>query len=242
MSSAFVIETENLTKRFNDFTAVDNISFKVKKGEIFGFVGPNGSGKSTTIRMLCGILDPTEGEAKVLGFDIKKEPERVKEHISYMSQQFSLYEDLTVYENLEFYAGVYQIERGQFRDRIAESLEVAGLKGREYELTANLSIAFKQHLALACAVIHHPDLVFLDEPTAGVDPITRREFWKQLYLMAEQGKTSFVTTHYMEEAERCTTLGFIFNGRIIALGSPKEIRGEAGSLEDVFVALTSGSF
>lgn len=233
-----VIEVSGLTKRFGDFTAVDGISFGVKKGEIFGFVGPNGSGKSTTIRMLCGILDATSGSASVLGFDIGKDPEKIKEKIGYMSQKFSLYEDLTVYENLEFYAGVYQVPPEKMRAKIDEILKLAGLEDRESDLTANLAVAFKQRLALGCAIIHHPDLLFLDEPTAGVDPITRREFWNHLYLLAEQGKTSFVTTHYMEEAERCTTLGFIFNGKIIALGSPKEVRGEALSLEEAFVSLT----
>lgn len=234
-----VIEVSGLTKKFNDFTAVDAVSFNVKKGEIFGFVGPNGSGKSTTIRMLCGILDATEGSANVLGFDIRKDPERIKEKIGYMSQKFSLYEDLTVYENLEFYAGVYQVPSEKMRPKIDEILKLSGLEDGEDNLTANLSVAFKQRLALGCAIIHDPDLLFLDEPTAGVDPITRRAFWNHLYLLAEQGKTSFVTTHYMEEAERCTTLGFIFNGKIIALGSPKEVRGEALSLEEAFVSLTT---
>lgn len=234
-----VIEVEGLTKKFNDFTAVDAVSFKVRKGEIFGFVGPNGSGKSTTIRMLCGILDPTEGSARVLDFDIRQDPERIKERIGYMSQKFSLYEDLTVYENLEFYAGVYQVSPERMRTKIDESLKLAGLEAREDDITANLSVAFKQRLALGCALIHDPDLLFLDEPTAGVDPITRREVWNHLYALAEQGKTSFVTTHYMEEAERCTTLGFIFNGKIIALGSPKEVRGKATSLEEAFVSLTT---
>jgi len=229
---------DNLTKKFGDFVAVNGISFDIEAGEIFGFVGPNGSGKSTTIRMLCGILDPTSGSATVLGRDIATEAEAVKESIGYMSQHFGLYGDLTVFENVEFYAGIYQVPEGKRAVRIRQGIKDAGLKGREKELADNLAAGFRQRLALACASIHNPELIFLDEPTAGVDPKVRRHFWEMLYEMAEQGRTSLVTTHYMEEAERCTKLGFIFNGEIIALGTPAEVKAGAVTLEEAFLNLT----
>lgn len=232
------IEVDNLTKKFGEFTAVNGISFDVEAGEIFGFVGPNGSGKSTTIRMLCGILDPTSGSATVLGRDIEAEAEKVKEAIGYMSQQFGLYGDLTVFENLEFYAGIYQVPEHERLSRIRQGVIAAGLKGREKEQTDNLAAGFRQRLALACANIHRPELIFLDEPTAGVDPKIRRHFWDMLYEMSGQGRTSFVTTHYMEEAERCTKLGLIYDGEIIALGTPAEVKAGAATLEDAFLKLT----
>lgn len=232
------IIVDNLTKKFGEFTAVDSISFDIEAGEIFGFVGPNGSGKSTTIRMLCGILDPTSGSATVLGRDIVTEAEAVKESIGYMSQHFGLYGDLTVYENVEFYAGIYQVPEEQRAVRIRQGIKEAGLKGREKELADNLAAGFRQRLALSCASIHDPELIFLDEPTAGVDPRIRRHFWEMLYEMAEQDRTSFVTTHYMEEAERCSKLGFIFNGEIIAMGTPAEVRAGAATLEEAFLKLT----
>ncbi len=220
----FPILTEKLTKKFDSFTAVNNIDLTIKKGEIFGFLGPNGSGKSTTIKMLCGILEPTSGKASVLGYDVYTDAEKIKERIGYMSQKFSLYEDLTVDENLEFYGGIYQVPSDQIDQRKEFVLEMADLKGRERELTANLSVGWKQRLALGCALLHQPELLFLDEPTSGVDPLSRRHFWDLLNEMAEEGKTIFVTTHYMDEAEYCYRLAFIFEGRIIALGSPQEIK------------------
>ena len=236
MTKAIVVE--NLTKKFGDFTAVDDVSFDVKEGEVFGFVGPNGSGKSTTIRMLCGILEPTGGNACVLGLDVLREPERVKEKIGYMSQQFGLYADLTVFENVEFYAGIYQVPEEERGERIREAIAEAGLSGREDELAANLAAGYRQRLALVASAIHRPPLLFLDEPTAGVDPITRKNFWTMLYEMADRGRTSFVTTHYMEEAERCSHLGFIYNGKIISLGTPDEVKAGAQTLEEAFLRFT----
>ncbi|HEX21085.1 MAG TPA: ABC transporter ATP-binding protein, partial [Actinobacteria bacterium] len=213
-----------LTKKFGDFIAVDNISFDVKRGEIFGFLGPNGSGKSTTIRMLCGVMDITGGSANVANFDVSKQPEEIKKRIGYMSQKFSLYQDLTVNENLTFYGGIYNVPHDIFPQRRREILAMSGLSGRENELTANLSVGWRQRLALGCAIIHQPEIIFLDEPTAGVDPISRRRFWEMLYDMANKGTTLFVTTHYMEEAEHCHRLGFIYQGKIIAFDTPKNIK------------------
>jgi ABC-2 type transport system ATP-binding protein len=220
------VEVRELTKRFGAFTAVDAISFDVARGEIFGLLGPNGSGKTTTIRMLCGTIAPTEGGATVLGHDIVTDPESVRRSIGYMSQKFALFEDMTVDENLRFYAGVYGIEGGRYAERRRYVLEMADLVGRERELTANLSVGWKQRLALGCATIHEPDLLFLDEPTSGVDPTARRQFWELLYELAEQGVTLFVTTHYMDEATHCNRLAFIYEGRLIAIGSPRQIREE----------------
>ncbi len=218
------IRVSGLTKRFGDFTAVDGIDFQVPKGEIFGFLGPNGSGKTTTIRMLCGTIAPTSGEATILGFDAVADPESVRRSIGYMSQKFALFEDLTVDENLRFYSGVYGIEGELFDERRRYVLEMADLVGRERELTANLSVGWKQRLALGCATIHEPRLIFLDEPTSGVDPTARRHFWELLYSLAETGITLFVTTHYMDEATHCNRLAFIYRGRLIATGSPQQIR------------------
>lgn len=220
----YAVVAEGLTKKFGDFTAVDKVSFNIRCGEIFGFLGPNGSGKSTTIRMLCGIINPTAGSAKVVGYDIVRASEEIKKRIGYMSQRFSLYEDLTVEENLEFYAGVYGVPHSRIRERKRFVLKMADLLGREKELAANLSIGWKQRLALGCSIVHQPEMIFLDEPTGGVDPLARRDFWDLLYDMAEEGTTLFVTTHYMDEAEHCYTLGFIYEGRTIALGSPREIK------------------
>jgi ABC-2 type transport system ATP-binding protein len=223
-SDGFAIEAKALTRRFGDFTAVDAIDFSVRKGEIFGFLGPNGSGKSTTIRMLCGLLRPTGGDAYVLGVDLGRDPERVKPMIGYMSQRFSLYNDLTVEENLSFFGGVYGVSRARYAQRRDFILEMADLRGRGDELTANLSVGLKQRLALGCSIIHEPPLVFLDEPTGGVDPVSRRHFWDMLYDMAAAGTTLFVTTHYMDEAEYCNTLSFIHEGKLIASGTPREIK------------------
>lgn len=218
------IQLKALTKRFGSFTAVDAVDLDVHRGEIFGFLGPNGSGKTTTIRMLCGVISPTSGQATVLGHDAIKDPEAVRRRIGYMSQKFSLFEDLTVDENLRFYAGVYDLTDEKFAARREYILRMADLVGREGELTANLSVGWKQRLALGCATIHEPELIFLDEPTSGVDPTARRHFWELLYELADSGVTLFVTTHYMDEAAHCSRLAFIYNGRLTACGSPSEIR------------------
>ena len=218
-----VIVTEKLSKRFGDLVAVRDVSLRVDKGEIFGVLGPNGAGKSTTIRMLCGILDPTSGSGTVVGHDIVREPERIKERIGYMTQRFSLYEDLTVYENLEFYAGIYGIGRRERRARLDEVIAAAGLGDRRKQLAGTLSGGWKQRVALAAATIHKPPLIFLDEPTAGVDPVTRRGFWDEIHRLAREGTTILVTTHYMDEAERCHRLAFIFKGRVLDEGRPDEV-------------------
>ncbi len=232
------VEVKELTKKFGEHLAVHNISFRVKKGEIFGFLGPNGSGKSTTIRMLCGIITPTSGSGSVLGYNIYSETEVIKQHIGYMSQRFSLYEELTVRENLEFYAGVYGLDSSQTKKRIADIIELANLQGRENFQARMLSGGWKQRLALGCALIHQPPLLFLDEPTAGVDPVSRRIFWEIIRYLAKSGITVFVTTHYMDEAELCDTLGFIHGGKLIAFGTPDQLKEQYGynSLEDVFVS------
>ncbi len=218
------VVTENLTKQFGDFVAVDHINISISRGEIFGFLGPNGAGKTTTMRMLLGLLRPTEGTALVLGLDVVKELPQIRQRIGYMSQKFSLYNDLTVNENLNFYGGVYGVRGKMLKDRKAYILHMAGLEGRERELTKNLSGGWKQRLALGTAIIHQPEMLFLDEPTAGVDPISRRSFWNLLYELAEQGTTIFVTTHYMDEAEHCQNLAFIQRGKIVATGSPQEMK------------------
>jgi ABC-2 type transport system ATP-binding protein len=224
-----------LRKTFGEFVAVDGIDFTVKRGEIFGFLGPNGSGKSTTIRMLCGVIEPTSGGGTVMGYDVVTEPERVRENIGYMSQKFSLFEDLTVAENLKFYAGVYGLTDDKFLERREYILKMADLEGRENELTKNLSVGWKQRLALGCATIHEPKLIFLDEPTSGVDPNARRQFWELLYELASSGVTLFVTTHYMDEATHCNRLAFIYRGAIIAEGTPQEIK--AGLAADTILQI-----
>ncbi len=220
----YAVITENLTKKFGDFTAVDRVNFSIPRGEIFGFLGPNGAGKTTTMRMLLGLLRPTEGTALVLGLDVNRQLAQIRQRIGYMSQKFSLYNDLTVNENLNFYGGVYGVRGESLRQRKKYILHMAGLEGRERELTKNLSGGWKQRLALGTAIIHEPEMLFLDEPTAGVDPISRRAFWNLLYELAEQGTTIFVTTHYMDEAEHCQSLAFIQRGRIVAQGSPQEMK------------------
>ncbi|HIQ04639.1 MAG TPA: ABC transporter ATP-binding protein [Anaerolineae bacterium] len=224
-NSAAVV-TENLTKRFGDFTAVDRISFRVKRGEIFGFLGPNGAGKTTTIRMLLGLIRPTSGRAEVLGFDVVRQTEEIKKRIGYMSQRFSLYNDLTAVENLNFYGRTYGLRGKRLAERKEFVLRMAGIKGRERELTKNLSGGWKQRLALGTAIIHEPEMLFLDEPTAGVDPVSRREFWELLYELADGGTTIMVTTHYMDEAEQCHRLALIHRGRIVAQGTPAQIKSE----------------
>ncbi len=219
-----VVEVEQLTRRFGAFTAVDDVNFRVRKGEIFGFLGPNGAGKSTTIRMLCGLLEPTSGSGRVGGYDVRTEAEQIKVNIGYMSQKFSLYEDLTVEENIDFYGGIYSLRGKRLEDRKAWALAMAGLTEHRRSLTRILSGGWKQRLALACAILHEPPIIFLDEPTSGVDPMSRRRFWDLIYSMAEQGITVFVTTHYMEEAEYCDRIALIYNGKMIATGSPMELK------------------
>jgi len=215
---------ENLVKQFGDFVAVDHINLEIRKGEVFGFLGPNGAGKSTTIRMLCGLLTPTSGRAQVAGHDVGREPESVRQNIGYMSQKFSLYNDLKVIENVRLFAGLYSVPSGKLSERIEWALEMANLKGQENLITATLPGGWKQRLALGCAVLHKPPVIFLDEPTSGVDPISRRQFWDLIHHMAEEGVTVFVTTHYMEEAEYCNRLALIFRGQIVALGTPSELK------------------
>ena len=218
------ISVRGLTKRYGAFTAVDGIDFDVPRGQVFGFLGPNGSGKTTTIRMLTGTIAPQAGHALVLGEDVVARPDRVKRRIGYMSQKFALFQDMTVDENLTFYAGVYDLTAEQFAERRQYVLTMADLVGREDELTANLSVGWRQRLALGAATIHDPELLFLDEPTSGVDPVARRQFWDLLYDLANRGVTLFVTTHYMDEASHCNRLAFIYRGRLIADSSPSEMR------------------
>lgn len=215
---------EDLTKVFGKFTAVDNVSFEVEQGEIFGFLGPNGAGKTTTIKILCGLLAPTSGVAQVSGYDVSTQPEEIKKNIGYMSQKFSLYEDLTVEENLDFFGGIYGLDREKKKSRDKWVLEMAGLTDKKTGLTGELPLGWKQRLALGCAVLHEPPVLFLDEPTSGVDPLSRRTFWDLIHDMARQGVTVFVTTHYMEEAEYCHRLALMSRGKIVALGTPGELK------------------
>lgn len=220
----FAVEVEDLVKTFGAFVAVDHIGFQVKRGEIFGFVGPNGAGKSTTIRMLCGLLMPTSGRGRVGEFDIRKEPEKIKQMIGYMSQKFSLYEDLTIIENLHFFGGIYGLSGLLQKEREEKALAIAGLTDLRDQMTRILAVGWKQRLALGCAILHEPSILFLDEPTSGVDPISRRNFWSLIQQMAEKGVTTFVTTHYMDEAEYCDRLALIYRGKIIASGTPTELK------------------
>jgi drug efflux transport system ATP-binding protein len=221
-SNSVVIK--DLVKRFGDFVAVDHISLETRTGEIFGFLGPNGAGKSTTIRMLCGLLTPTSGTAIVAGYDVARQPEKVRQNIGYMSQKFSLYNDLKVIENLRLFAGLYSVPEGEVKERIEWALEMANLKGQESLITGTLPGGWKQRLALGCAVLHRPRIIFLDEPTSGVDPISRRQFWELIHSMSNDGVTVFVTTHYMEEAEYCNRLAMIYRGKMVALGTPTELK------------------
>jgi len=222
----YAVETRDLTRRFGKRVAVDHLNLQVRAGELYGFLGPNGAGKSTTLRMLCGILEPSEGGGTVLGIDLARDPERIKSVIGYMSQKFSLYDDLTVVENLIFYARVYEVSGAQRSTRMARMIQLADLAGRESQLAGTLSGGYRQRLALACALVHSPRLIFLDEPTAGVDPVSRRNFWGLIRRLADQGTTIMVTTHYMDEAELCDSLGFIYQGKLIAQGSPAVIKSE----------------
>ncbi|RII25790.1 MAG: multidrug ABC transporter ATP-binding protein [Geobacter sp.] len=220
----YAVTLTDLSKQFGDFVAVDRLNLNVKRGEIFGFLGPNGAGKSTTIRMLCGILPPTSGSGTVAGFDIGRDAEKIKKNIGYMSQKFSLYDDLTVEENIDFYSGIYRIPDAKKRERKEWVIGMAGLGEHRRSGTAILSGGWKQRLALGCAILHEPPIIFLDEPTSGVDPISRRNFWDLIYHLAGQGVTVFVTTHYMDEAEYCDRLGLIYRGELIALGTPEELK------------------
>jgi drug efflux transport system ATP-binding protein len=219
---------KNLVKRFGDFTAVDNVSLEVSRGEIFGFLGPNGAGKSTTIRILCGLLAPTSGTGIVGGFDVATQAEEVKESIGYMSQKFSLYDDLTVKENIEFFGNVYGVSKEAFPARLEFVLKMASLEDRQDTMTRLLSGGWKQRLALGCAILHEPPILFLDEPTSGVDPIARRNFWDLIYQLSASGHTIFVTTHYMDEAEYCHRIALMYAGKTIALGSPDELKQSLG--------------
>lgn len=240
-----IIEAEKLKKNFGDFTAVDEITFGIKKGEIFGFLGPNGAGKSTTIRMLCGLLIPTSGHASVNGFDVYRQSEMIKQNIGYMSQKFSLYHDLTVEENLNFYSGIYKVKKAIRNSRKKEILKLAGLSHIKNSITDSLPVGFRQRLALGCAMLHDPPIIFLDEPTSGVDPISRNNFWELINNLSDKGKTVFITTHYLSEAEYCDRIAFIYNGNIIALDNPQRLKKVYGAefniksptLEDVFIAL-----
>jgi ABC-2 type transport system ATP-binding protein len=218
-----VVTAEHLSRRFGNLVAVADVSLTVRQGEIFGVLGPNGAGKSTTIRMLCGLLDPTSGRATVVGYDVAKHPEKVKAQIGYMTQRFSLYEDLTVQENLGFYASIYGLAGKQRGHRIEAVIERSGLSERRRQIAGTLSGGWKQRVALACATIHEPPLLFLDEPTAGVDPVSRRQFWEQIHRIADIGTSVMVTTHYMDEAERCHRLAFIFRGGVLDSGTPTEV-------------------
>ena len=223
-TSPYAIVADNLTRKFGDFVAVDHISFRIRKGEIFGLLGPNGAGKSTTIRMLCGLLTPTEGTAYVGGYDIRTQAEQVKHIIGYMSQRFSLYEQLTVQENMTFFGRAYRIPQKRLHTRIEEVLHLLDLHPLAHRITATLAAGWKQRVALACAILHEPEIVFLDEPTAGVDPVARRQFWDLIHSLAEAGTTICVTTHYLDEAEYCEHLVLIYQGRVIAYDSPTHLK------------------
>jgi len=222
------VETHDLTRRFGSVIAVEKLTLRIATGEVFGLLGPNGSGKTTTIRMLCGLLEPSEGGASVAGIDVTVAPERIKQRIGYMSQRFGLYEDLTVAENLDFYAGIYGLTGAARRERLRQVIEFIGLGTRLGQLAAELSGGWKQRLALGCALLHRPPVLFLDEPTAGVDPAARRNFWRAIHELARQGTTVLVTTHYMDEAERCGRLAMLSGGRLIALGTPAEVAAQVG--------------
>ncbi len=244
-SGSDAVYVKDLEKRFGRFVAVDRISFSVKKGEIFGFLGPNGAGKSTTIRMLCGIITPTSGYGRVAGHDIFSEAEEIKHSIGYMSQKFSLYEDMTPFENVRFYLGVYDVPQDQWKDRIAWVFEMTSLDDARHRITRELPTGWRQRLALGCALLHRPEILFLDEPTSGVDPITRQHFWEFISRLARDGVTVFVTTHYMDEAMNCERIVMINEGKITASGSPPEIIKKVfpdspkADLNDVFIRLMS---
>ena len=218
------VEVNHLTRNFNNFFAVNDISFYIPQGEIFGLLGPNGAGKTTTIRVLCGIMLPSSGSVNVLGYNVTRNPNEVKSRIGYMSQKFSLYNDLTPVENINFYASIYGVPKKERADRVKELIKMADLSGHERQLTRNLSGAWRQRLALACAIVHRPSMIFLDEATAGVDPVSRREFWDLIYTLASEGVSVLATTHYMDEAEYCNTIGMMYQGKLVALASPETLK------------------
>lgn len=237
------VYTRDLFKRFGDFIAVDHVNLEVKRGEIFGFLGPNGAGKSTTIRILCGLLEPTDGVATVAGFDVKTESEQIKRSIGYMSQKFSLYDDMTVEENIDFFSGIYGVPKEKRPERKEYVLKMAGLGEKRKTMTHLLAGGWKQRLALGCAILHEPPILFLDEPTSGVDPIARRRFWELIYQLSAAGHTVFVSTHYMDEAEYCHRIALMYRGKVIALGSPAELKeadrgmSQNPTMEDVFIEM-----
>ncbi|MBR9921362.1 MAG: ABC transporter ATP-binding protein [Bacteroidetes bacterium] len=242
MKNEYAIQAIDLTKKFGDFTAVDAISFDVEKGEIFGFLGANGAGKTTAIKMLIGLSKPSSGQATIAGYDVYSQTELIKEHIGYMSQKFSLYEDLTVLQNIRFYGGVYGLSRKRIKEKSAEIIERLNLEANARKVVADLPLGWKQRLAFAVASVHDPAIIFLDEPTGGVDPATRRQFWEMIYETASRGVTIFVTTHYMDEAEYCDRISIMVDGKIEALGKPGALKSqfEASHMEEVFLKLARG--
>ena len=241
--SNVVISVKNLTKRFGSFVAVDNISFDVQRGEIFGFLGANGAGKTTAMRMLCGLSYPSSGSGTVAGYDVMRNGEQIKRHIGYMSQRFSLYNDLTVWENMRLFAGIYGLSKKQTKERATELLNQLNFMSERNTLVGSLPLGWKQKLSFVIATIHHPDVIFLDEPTGGVDPITRRQFWELIYKAAENGTTIFVTTHYMDEAEFCSRVSIMVDGKICALDTPTRLKEQysANSMDEVFRTLARGA-
>ena len=242
-NNSFIIQVKDLTKQFGNFTAVDHISFEVKRGEIFGFLGANGAGKTTAMRMLCGLSYPTSGSGTVAGFDVIKEGEKIKRHIGYMSQRFSLYDDLTVMENMKLFGGIYQVKSNELKERAKALLQNLDFFEERNTLVSALPLGWKQKLAFAVATLHRPEIVFLDEPTGGVDPITRRQFWEMIYQAASEGTTIFVTTHYMDEAEYCNRISMMVDGKIKALDSPANLKKmfNAASMDEVFRILARGA-
>ena len=239
MSSNYAIEAQNFTKKFGSFTAVDNITFNVKQGEIFGFLGANGAGKTTAMKMLTGLLMPTSGEATVAGFDVWKQADRIKENIGYMSQKFSLYNDLTILENIELFGGIYNMTMPEIREKSEILVDKLGIEAYKNRMVESLPLGFKQKLAFSVAIFHNPKIVFLDEPTGGVDPITRRQFWEMIYEAADNGITPFVTTHYMDEAEYCNRVSIMVEGKIMALDTPENLKDQFDSknMDEVFLKL-----
>ncbi len=238
-----VIKADKLTKKFGDFVAADSLSFEVEKGEIFGFLGANGAGKTTAMRMLCGLSKPSSGKATIAGFDVYKQTEQIKKNIGYMSQKFSLYEDLTVQENIHFFGGIYGLSDKQLKDKSEELISQLGLQKEVKKLVADLPLGWKQKLSFSVAVIHQPKIVFLDEPTGGVDPVTRRQFWDLIYEAADKGMTIFVTTHYMDESEYCKRISIMVDGKIEALNTPQNLKQQydAKSMDEVFLQLARGA-